>query len=86
MLETFCEGGVPVAKWQTVYLYRVSKLFPPMLHCYSVSLVLMEFWTKGAPSGIWRDRNAGKNIVLEFLSSMFSAQVGTIANREQEMC
>lgn len=60
-----CNGGVPGAKWRPVSLYRVSKLFPPRLHCYSVALAPLGVWTKGprvvyGPLGeriTWSSRN-----------------------------
>jgi len=84
--NSFCNGGVPCAKWQTLSLYRVSKLFPSRSHGYSVTLTPLGFWTDGLRAVYGTVGETKKMIVLEFVSSMFSAQGGTIATREQGMC
>jgi hypothetical protein len=73
--------SVPSAQWQTVSPYRVSIVFPTRLRCCFGSISSLGVWTKGpravyGPKELWE-----RMIVLESLSWIFSALVGTIATR-----
>jgi hypothetical protein len=77
----YCTAGVPGAKWQPVSPYRFRIVFPPRLRPYFGCVSSIGVWTNGprdvyGPIGIWE-----KMIVLESLSSIVSALVGTIAMR-----
>jgi len=66
-------------------LPRLILCFPPRLCSSLDSVCTFGVWDEGDPSGIRLIMDFGQKIVLVFLCSIFSAQVQSIATREQRM-